>query len=57
MNSMYILGQSLRIVSEEAFTLVISDEDEADIKETSLTHGLLKKEWKSYAVHGLATSN
>ena len=31
MNSMYILGQSLRIVSEEAFTLVISDEDEADI--------------------------
>ena len=28
MNSMYILGQSLRIVSEEAFTLVISDEDE-----------------------------
>ena len=32
MNSMYILGQSLRIVSEEAFTLVISDEDEADIK-------------------------
>lgn len=33
MNSMYILGQSLRIVSEEAFTLVISDEDEADIKD------------------------
>ena len=32
MNSMYILGQSLRIVSEEAFTLVISDEDEEDIK-------------------------
>jgi DNA replicative helicase MCM subunit Mcm2 (Cdc46/Mcm family) len=32
MNSMYILGQSLRIVSEEAFTLVISDEDEADIR-------------------------
>lgn len=31
MNSMYILGQSLRIVSEEAFTVVISDEDEADI--------------------------
>ena len=31
MNSMYILGQSLRIVSEEAFTLVISDEDEAEI--------------------------
>lgn len=32
MNSMYILGQSLRIVSEEAFTLVISDEDKEDIK-------------------------
>ena len=31
MNSMYILGQSLRIVSEEAFTLVISDEQEAEI--------------------------
>jgi DNA replicative helicase MCM subunit Mcm2 (Cdc46/Mcm family) len=33
MNSMYILGQSLRIVSEEAFTLVISDEDEEAIKD------------------------
>ena len=33
MNSMYILGQSLRIVSEEAFTLVISDEDEVAIKD------------------------
>ena len=32
MNSMYILGQSLRIVSEESFKLVISDEDEATIK-------------------------
>ena len=31
MNSMYILGQSLRIVSEEAFTLVISDEDEEKV--------------------------
>ena len=31
MNSMYILGQSLRIVSEEAFTLVISDKDEEEI--------------------------
>ena len=33
MNSMYILGQSLRIVSGEAFTLVISDEDEEAIKD------------------------
>jgi DNA replicative helicase MCM subunit Mcm2 (Cdc46/Mcm family) len=31
MNSMYILGQSLRIVSEESFSLVISDEDEEEI--------------------------